>query len=79
MQDAGLLIREPAEHDRRVMVVHLTDKGHAMREPITAMWQALEEASTRNLSAQQEESFVGTAYTIIDAINSRPLPHEEST
>jgi MarR family transcriptional regulator, organic hydroperoxide resistance regulator len=39
----------------------------------------LEEASTRNLSAQQEESFVGTAYTIIDAINSRPLPHEEST
>ena len=29
MQDAGLLVREPAEHDRRVMVIHLTDKGWA--------------------------------------------------
>jgi DNA-binding MarR family transcriptional regulator len=39
MQDAGLLVREPAEHDRRVMVVHLTDKGRAMREPLAAMWR----------------------------------------
>ncbi|WP_033320533.1 MarR family winged helix-turn-helix transcriptional regulator [Streptomyces yerevanensis] len=79
MQDAGLLVREPAAHDRRVMVVHLTDKGRAMREPIAAMWQALEETSAQNLSAQQAESFVRTAYAIADAINSRALPQEEST
>ncbi|GAP51870.1 MarR family winged helix-turn-helix transcriptional regulator [Streptomyces azureus] len=79
MQDAGLLIREPAEHDRRVMVVHLTDKGRAMREPLAAMWQSLEESSARNLSAQQAESFVRTAYAIADAISSRALPQEEST
>jgi DNA-binding MarR family transcriptional regulator len=78
MQDAGLLIREPAEHDRRVMVVHLTDKGRAMREPLAAMWRALEEISALNLSAQQAESFVRTAYAIADAINSRTLPREES-
>jgi DNA-binding MarR family transcriptional regulator len=78
MQDAGLLIREPAEHDRRVMVVHLTDKGRAMREPLAAMWRALEETSALNLSAQQAESFVRTAYAITDAINSRTLPREES-
>ncbi|MGW3416918.1 MarR family winged helix-turn-helix transcriptional regulator [Streptomyces phaeochromogenes] len=78
MQDAGLLVREPAEHDRRVMVVHLTDKGRAMREPIAAMWRALEETSARNLSAQQAESFVRTAYAIADAINSPALPQEES-
>ncbi|GGL18406.1 MarR family winged helix-turn-helix transcriptional regulator [Streptomyces flaveus] len=78
MQDAGLLVREPAEHDRRVMVVHLTDKGRAMREPIAAMWRALEETSAQNLSAQQAESFVRTAYAIADAINSRALPQEES-
>jgi DNA-binding MarR family transcriptional regulator len=71
MQDAGLLIRKPAAHDRRIMVVHLTDKGRAMREPLAAMWQALEEASARDLSAQQAESFVRTAYAIADAINSR--------
>ena len=79
MQEAGLLIREPAEHDRRVMVTHLTDKGRAMREPLAAMWRTLEEISARNLTAQQAKSFVRTAYAIADAINSRDLPHEEST
>ena len=78
MQDAGLLIREPAEHDRRVLVVHLTDQGRAMREPLAAMWRALEETSALNLSAQQAESFVRIAYAIADAINSRALPQEES-
>jgi DNA-binding MarR family transcriptional regulator len=79
MQDAGLLVREPAAHDRRVMVVHLTDKGRAMREPIAALWRTLEEASARNLSERQAKSFVDTAYAITKAINSRPLPQDEST
>ncbi|MEU5316262.1 MarR family winged helix-turn-helix transcriptional regulator [Streptomyces sp. NPDC021056] len=78
MQEAGLLVREPAAHDRRVMVVHLTDKGRAMREPIAAMWRALEETSALNLSAQQAESFVSTAYAIADAINSRAVPQADS-
>jgi DNA-binding MarR family transcriptional regulator len=76
MQDAGLVIREPAAHDRRVMVVHLTDKGRAMREPIAALWQALEETTARNLSEHQAQSFVETAYAITEAI--RALPEEES-
>jgi MarR family transcriptional regulator, organic hydroperoxide resistance regulator len=79
MQDAGLLVREPAAHDRRVMVVHLTDKGRAMREPIAALWQTLEETTARNLSEQQAETFVDTAYAITEAINSRALPQEELT
>ncbi|WP_330288503.1 MarR family winged helix-turn-helix transcriptional regulator [Streptomyces sp. NBC_00576] len=78
MQDAGLLVREPADHDRRVMVVHLTDKGRAMRKPLAAMWQALEETSALNLSAQQAESFVRIAHAITDAINSRAVTAEES-
>ncbi|MFI5871525.1 MarR family winged helix-turn-helix transcriptional regulator [Streptomyces sp. NPDC051445] len=78
MQDAGLLVREPAEYDRRVMVVHLTDKGRAMREPLAAMWRALEETSARDLSAQQVESFVRIAYSIADAINSRAVASGES-
>ncbi|MFD5334980.1 MarR family winged helix-turn-helix transcriptional regulator [Streptomyces hawaiiensis] len=78
MQDAGLLVREPAAHDRRVMVVHLTDKGRAMREPIAALWRALEETTARNLSERQAESFVETAYAITEAISSRALPEEES-
>src|SRR3954452_2330587 len=79
MQDAGLVSREPAEHDRRVMIVHLTAKGRAMREPLAAMWRALEEISARNLSAQQAKAFVRTAYAIADAINSNDLPQAKST
>jgi len=59
------------------MVVHLTDNGRALREPLATMWRALEEISVRNLSAQQAESFVHTAYAMTDAINNRPLPPEK--
>jgi DNA-binding MarR family transcriptional regulator len=79
MQDAGLVVREPAAHDRRVMVVHLTDKGRAMREPLADMWRALEATSAHHLSTDQTETFVRTAYNIIDAINGRALPQDEAT
>ncbi|MDQ0595994.1 DNA-binding MarR family transcriptional regulator [Streptomyces canus] len=69
MQDAGLLTREPTAHDRRVMVVRLTDKSHAMRKPIAAMWTVLEEilCSRPGLA----ESFIAIAGTIERAINDR--------
>jgi DNA-binding MarR family transcriptional regulator len=78
MQDAGLLTRRPATHDRRVMVVHLTDKGRGMREPIAALWQTLEETSARTLSQQQAESFIEISYAITEAIGSRALPEDRS-
>ena len=71
MQDAGLLVREPAEHDRRAMVVRLTATGRAMRGPIAAMWQALEEVTLLNLSPQQADDLVTSAYSIVDAINDQ--------
>ncbi|MDQ1033115.1 DNA-binding MarR family transcriptional regulator [Streptomyces umbrinus] len=71
MQEAGLLTREPAAHDRRVMVVRLTDKGHAMRKPIAAMWTVLEETSVRDLAPGEAESFIAIAGTIERAINDR--------
>ena len=71
MQDAGLLLRQPADHDRRVMVIHLTEKGRAMREPINSMWQTLEETTTRNLSPQQAESVMNAADAIVSSINAR--------
>jgi DNA-binding MarR family transcriptional regulator len=64
MQDAGLLTREPAPHDRRVMVVHLTDAGRAMREPITEMWRSLERISVRDLTPEQVETFTAWARVI---------------
>lgn len=76
MQAAGLLVREPAEHDRRVMVVRLTDKGSAMRKPIAAMWRALEQVTLRNLSPQQAEDLMTAAYSVVDAINNRTQAHD---
>lgn len=71
MQEAGLLTREPAAHDRRVMVVRLTDKGRAMKEPIADMWRTLEEASVRDLTADQIEAFTATAFAIEQSVRDR--------
>ncbi|MFD0305356.1 MarR family winged helix-turn-helix transcriptional regulator [Streptomyces sp. NPDC127119] len=68
MQEAGLLTREPSAHDRRVLVVRLTDAGRALRAPITDMWRTLEEISVRELTAEQIEAFTTTAYTIEQSI-----------
>ncbi|MEU6389514.1 MarR family transcriptional regulator [Streptomyces sp. NPDC046939] len=71
MQEAGLLAREPAAHDRRVMIVHLTEKGRAMREPIAEMWRSLEEISVRDLTPEQAEAFTETAYAIERSVKDR--------
>ncbi|MBQ1089711.1 MarR family winged helix-turn-helix transcriptional regulator [Streptomyces sp. B93] len=71
MQEAGLLTREPAEHDRRVMVVHLTDRGRALRAPIAAMWRTLEETSVQGLTAKEIETFVRIARSVTEALGDR--------
>ncbi len=71
MQEAGLLTREPAAHDRRVLVVRLTDRGRAMREPIARMWRSLEEVSVRDLTDEQARAFTATAYVIERSVRDR--------
>jgi DNA-binding MarR family transcriptional regulator len=71
MQEAGWLTREPAEHDRRVQLVRLTDRGRALREPIEAMWSALEKISVQGLSADEIESFIALAQVIEKSIADR--------
>ena len=43
------------------------------------MWRDLEEISTQHLTAQQAESFVRTAYAVVDSINGRTSPQEQPT
>ncbi|MDH6697414.1 MarR family transcriptional regulator [Streptomyces griseoviridis] len=74
MQDAGLLTREPAAHDRRVMVVRLTDAGRALRAPIADMWRTLEEISVRELTAEQIDAFTASAYAIERSIKDHGSP-----
>ncbi|MFD8201136.1 MarR family winged helix-turn-helix transcriptional regulator [Streptomyces sp. NPDC003470] len=76
MQEAGLLTREPAAHDRRVMVVSLTDTGRALQEPIADMWRTLERISVRDLTPDQIETFTECARTIEKSVrdHSRQAP-----
>ncbi|MFD3533695.1 MarR family winged helix-turn-helix transcriptional regulator [Streptomyces sp. NPDC058664] len=71
MQEAGLLTREPAEHDRRAVIVRLTDKGRSMEKPIAAMWKALEETSAKNLGKEEIEAFVAIAQIITRTLTER--------
>ncbi|AXI80778.1 MarR family winged helix-turn-helix transcriptional regulator [Peterkaempfera bronchialis] len=71
MQQAGLLTREPAEHDRRVLNVRLTDRGREMREPLEAMWSALERISVQGLDEGEIESFIAVARRIEGSIADR--------
>ncbi|MFI6486225.1 MarR family winged helix-turn-helix transcriptional regulator [Streptomyces sp. NPDC050564] len=71
MQEAGLLTREPAEHDRRVQLVRLTEQGRAMREPLRNMWATLEETSTKDLDAQEVETLVRLARKVENSMTER--------
>lgn len=71
MQEAGLLTREPAPHDRRVMVVRLTDAGRALEEPIADMWRSLERISVRDLTPEQVEVFTTCARLVEKAVRDR--------
>lgn len=71
MQAAGLLVRAPAAHDRRALVVSLTDQGRAMRRPLEQMWSTLEEASVPELDRDTVESFIRTATVIQHSVARR--------
>jgi MarR family transcriptional regulator, organic hydroperoxide resistance regulator len=82
MQEAGLLTREPAEHDRRALVVLLTEQGRALRGPVAEMWQTLEKTTLQNLSAEQAAALTCAAQAVVDAINnqtSTPDPTRDET
>ena len=73
----AVLIATPDHHHAPASIRAIERGKHVFVEkPMT--W-CLYEARKLNLSAQQAETFIRTAYAIADAINSRALPQEEST
>ena len=71
MQEAGLVSRTPAQHDRRVLVVSLTDAGRALRPALAAMWAELERVSTRDLDPAAVEAFIATATAVQRSVEER--------
>lgn len=74
MQEAGLLTREPDEHDRRATRVWLTDRGRAMRGPLEEMWSELEQASVADLDPDTIERFIATSTAVRRSIIERGSP-----
>ncbi|MFE2068638.1 MarR family winged helix-turn-helix transcriptional regulator [Streptomyces sp. NPDC059467] len=60
MEDAGLVTRARAEHDRRAFIVSLTADGEALREPISEVWSTLDRLATEALSRAEGTDFLTT-------------------
>jgi DNA-binding MarR family transcriptional regulator len=55
LEAVGFIARERSATDRRVVLVSLTDAGRALRAPVTAVWQRLEELTIAALSPQEQD------------------------
>lgn len=71
MEEAGLLERRQAEHDRRATRVWLTARGKAMRGPLEDMWSALEQATVRDIDEETVDQYIATSRAIRAALVDR--------
>ncbi|MFG3292304.1 MarR family winged helix-turn-helix transcriptional regulator [Streptomyces sp. NPDC048179] len=60
MEDAGLVARARAEHDRQAFIVSLTDGGEALRRPIAEVWATLDGLATDALRRAEGADFLTT-------------------
>ncbi|MEU1164636.1 MarR family transcriptional regulator [Streptomyces sp. NPDC005921] len=60
MEDAGLVARARAEHDRRAFIVSLTGGGEALRRPIAEVWATLDGLATEALRRAEGADFLTT-------------------
>lgn len=58
MAEAGLLERRPDPHDNRLVRLWLTDAGRALREPIEAERQRLEDQLTATLTKTERTHLI---------------------
>ncbi|WP_035856462.1 MarR family winged helix-turn-helix transcriptional regulator [Cryptosporangium arvum] len=70
MEEAGLVTRSPADHDRRAMVVSLTDAGRALRPGLTEMWGTMEAALSGALTEQERTDLPRTVCSLHRALAS---------
>jgi DNA-binding MarR family transcriptional regulator len=64
MEDAGLVTRRPAEHDKRAMIVSLTDAGRAMQPRLVELWGTLEAVLTDGLTDDERTALLHTFDTL---------------
>jgi DNA-binding MarR family transcriptional regulator len=53
MESAGLVERRSDPDDQRLSRVYLTEEGHTFKEPVTRLWQAVEDRTFRGFSMEE--------------------------
>lgn len=59
LETLGLVSRERAAADRRIVLVSLTDKGRALEGPVLSVWENLEQLTTAGLTHREQEQLRG--------------------
>ncbi|SDM66029.1 MarR family winged helix-turn-helix transcriptional regulator [Actinacidiphila guanduensis] len=80
MVEAGLITRRRDERDHRLVRLHLTDAGRALREPVENERRLLEERITESLTAAEREHLMSalakihrSASELLDAEAAQPV------
>ncbi len=75
MQSVGLLIRRADEADARLVRLHLTERGRALREPLMADRRALEQRATAGFTSEQRDQFDAALSKLIEnLVDVKPVP-----
>jgi len=72
MEEAGLVVRRPDPADARLVRLHLTARGRAVREPVREARAALERQATASLTAAEQEHLRSALTKIIAQLRDRP-------
>lgn len=70
LEGKGLLVRRQSPYDGRAMTVHLTPKGKKLKEPLTSMWEEIEQRCTASLSESQKKGVIRMMQYIAKSISA---------
>jgi MarR family transcriptional regulator, organic hydroperoxide resistance regulator len=77
MAEAGLVVRRPDPADARLVRLHLTARGRAVREPVRAARAALEREATATLTGAEREHLRSALVKIIARLQDGPSAEAE--
>jgi MarR family transcriptional regulator, organic hydroperoxide resistance regulator len=77
MEEAGLVVRRPDPADARLVRLHLTARGRAVREPVRAARAVLEREATATLTGAEREHLRSALVKVIASLQGGPSAEAE--
>lgn len=72
MEASGLLTRQPDQHDRRLVRLHLTERGHELKEILDHEMSKLAERALATLSEEERATLIKALTQIRHNLTSTP-------